>query len=463
MIEKPSITPSPISMNIQIQANMIVRSMKEDTLDLTEPKFITPMSQFISQNGNAFNDNDLQAMRKKVKKQIKVIKSETSGIGAIFYYFFHPSEKKEKQNLQKALEQFKYNIEEARAYQKLNVKDIRYFSLTNSKRIQDASQFILNNKDKLEDWKLDSLRGKIKHQIKKIGKETSGFALIINYLFHHNEYINKRNMQKELRQLKTTIDTITEPAKQEITEAASRLEAQARMSLAVVTNLSRDAEEELKALGPEQRELLTNPLREFIENEKSFLQILQEIETYKNELDIIIENPEESQIDVNGVDVDSILELRNSLERFTPIINVIASFVDQIKDLKLDQFPTFTKAYLQADFSPLLDIISMFNQFLNSHNEKLRAVCGAIKQHIPQAFNPKFRLTELDQMVAPTFRRPAERALTLEELNKSVGKVNKKGEKMTSVAEITKHAMDYARALATEVNERGRKTKNTKQ
>jgi hypothetical protein len=182
---------------------------------------------------------------------------------------------------------------------------------------------------------------------------------------------------------------------------------------------------------------------------------LQEIQAYKEQLDYIIDHPETMQEQIESIGMNSVKEARDSLARFIPIIQTIASFVKQIKDYTLDQFPEFAEAYLNADFSPMLDIISMYKEFLYSFNkeqQKLLELCREIRKRAPTAFsnNKHLQLKDLDGVVATTFQRVGQYPLPLNELVREIDKI----EDANALSKIATLILAFAKAWGHAINTR---------
>jgi hypothetical protein len=220
----------------------------------------------------------------------------------------------------------------------------------------------------------------------------------------------------------------------------------------VLKKHSEGAKKELELMFSEDKRNVkfSEAFDEFIKNEINFKLVLEDLQAYQIELDDLIKHPKEIERMRLPFTKKHIKTFNANLLQFVQVLKVIGPFADKIKDYSIQNLPEFAQIYLETDFSPMLNVTGMQQQF----NELVRAsdkiqkdalfkTCRKVRQQNVDKFKDK--RIDIDGLVANVFQRIPRYALTLKALLDHT-------EKDTALFQVVNQCHLYAAAWVETVN-----------
>jgi hypothetical protein len=219
---------------------------------------------------------------------------------------------------------------------------------------------------------------------------------------------------------------------------------------------------EIEELPESNKKAIEKPFLEFIETERRFKEQLEDLQIYKVALDHILELGDKgareklNAMGLEDLSLKAVKDLRSNLEKFGEILKVITKFSNAINHLKLEELPKFARNYLSTDFTAMLEIVSMQEQFngIILGNPSIFQLCQQIKtNNLKSKGGKKFKnpLIDIDGVVSSVFQRIARYPLLLKELQKTTHtNILKKTE--SAIMNIVNLCHRYATGWAEAVN-----------
>lgn len=206
----------------------------------------------------------------------------------------------------------------------------------------------------------------------------------------------------------------------------------------------------LKQCNGEERPQIAYVFEEFVKNERSFKESLEDIQCYQREFSKIFKDPIELAKIAPKLTLKQANRLNSILLSYHNILKVISSFYSQIGSLTIQELPEFATIFLGTDFTSLLNAAFTRSQYLalnaecnETRRDQIIRLFEAIKKRSQGSF--KFENENIDSLTANAFQRAARYPLTLKELRCAT-------RKDTALYEVVNQCHMYAETICKAVN-----------